>query len=143
IYFATLLQIVTDEASNEVIALIADTGWKTKAANDPTIVAALADINKALSIYNSVETKVKQLWSSLLTRVNLQPGSDLRTTIEAIAALDPKNPNLTQFLSPTAQKNLELLESLSGKSIEQLLVGSNAGVEIAIADAVNLAKQLL
>jgi len=141
--FSTLQQMVTDEATNEVISLIAGTGWKTKAANAPTIVAALADINKALSIYNSIDAKVQQLWSSLLTRVNLQPGSDLRTTIEAIAALDPKNPNLTQFLSPTAQKNLELLESLSGKSIEQLLVGSNAGVEIAISDAVNLAKQLL
>ncbi|MCU1230436.1 MAG: hypothetical protein JWO97_3320 [Acidobacteria bacterium] len=143
ITFATLQQTVIDEASNKVIELIAGTGWKTKAANDPTIVKALADINKVLALYNSVDAKVKQLWATLLTKVDLQPGSPLRTTIEKIAALDPTNPNLTQFLSPTATKDLELLESLSGKSIEQLLVGSGAGVSIAITDAVNLAKQLL
>jgi hypothetical protein len=143
ITFATLQQTVIDEASNKVIELIAGTGWKTKAASDPTIVKALADINKVLALYNSVDAKVQQLWSTLLTKVDLQPGSPLRSAIEKIAALNPENPDLTQFLSATATKDLELLESLSGKSIEQLLVGSNAGVGIAITDAVNLAKQLL
>jgi hypothetical protein len=143
ISWETLQQTVVDEASNKVIELIAGTGWKTKAANDPTIVKALAGINKVLSLYNSVDAKVQQLWSTLLTKVDLQPGSSLRSAIEKIAALDPTNPDLTQFLSPTANKDLELLESLSGVSLEQLLVGSNTGVGIAITDAVNLAQQLL
>lgn len=141
--FDTLKTMAISKASEQVIAAVAGTGWKQKAANDPTITKALADINKALSIYNGVDAKVKQLWNSLLTKVNLQPGSDLRKTIEAIAALDPKNPNLKQFLSPTTANDLELLETLSGVTIEQLLTGSGARVEIAISAAVNLAQQLL
>src|SRR5438477_1133909 len=48
--FDTLKQTVTEKASDEIITAIAGTGWKEKAANDSTIVAALADINKAVSI---------------------------------------------------------------------------------------------
>ena len=133
---------ISDRAANDLIALIAGTGWKEEAANSPAVAKALAAINKVVSIYNGVDAKVQQLWSSLLLKVDLQPGSDLRNTIDKIAALDPQNPNLQQFLSPEAQKDLQMLEALSGKSIEQLLVGSDAGVSIAITRAVNLAQQL-
>jgi hypothetical protein len=133
---------VTDRASSELISLIAGTGWKEKAADSPEVTAALADINKAISLYNGVDTKVQQLWSSLLLKAGAEPGSDLRKTIDTIAALDPKDPNLEQFLSAGAQKDLDMLESLTGRSIEQLLVGSSTGIETAIAQAVSLAKQL-
>lgn len=135
-------QVIVDKTSQELIALIAGTGWKEKAASDPEVTKALADINKVVSIYNSIDAKVQQLWGNLLIKVDLEPGSELRKTIDTIAGLDPQDPNLEQFLSPTAQKDLQMLESLSGKSIEQLLIGSNAGVESAITKAVNLAKQL-
>ena len=133
---------ISDRAADDLIGYIAGTGWKQDAANSPEVTKAIADVNKVVSIYNGVDAKVQQLWSSLLLKVDLQPGSDLRTTIDKIAALDPQNPNLQQFLSPEAQKDLQMLEALSGKSIEQLLVGSDAGVSIAIARAVSLAKQL-
>ncbi|HKS21238.1 MAG TPA: hypothetical protein VJZ76_00455 [Thermoanaerobaculia bacterium] len=133
---------ISERATNDLIAAIAGTGWKEEAANSPAVTEAIADINKVVSIYNGVDAKVQQLWNSLLLKVDLQPGSDLRNTIDKIAALDPQNPNLQQFLSPEAQKDLQMLEALSGKSIEQLLVGSNASVSIAITSAVNLAKQL-
>jgi hypothetical protein len=138
----TIKSSISDRAANDLIALIAGTGWKQKAADSPDVTAALAAINKTVSIYNSIDPKVQQLWAGLLIKVDLQPGSDVRNTIDKIAALDPQNPNLQQFLSPEAQKDLQMLEALSGKSIEQLLVGSDASVEIAIARAVNLAKQL-
>lgn len=133
---------VTDRASTELISLIAGTGWKEKAANSPEVTEALAAINKVIGIYNGVDAKVQDLWNGLLMRVGAQPGSDLRKTIDSIAALDPQNPNLSQFLSATAQKDLEMLETLTGKSIEQLLVGSNVGVQTAIGQAVSIAKQL-
>lgn len=133
---------ISDRAADDLIALIAGTGWKEKAADSPEVTKAIAEINKVVSIYNGVDAKVQQLWSDLLLKVDLEPGSDLRNTIDKIAALDPQNPNLQQFLSPEAQKDLQMLEALSGKSIEQLLVGSDAGVSIAITRAVNLAKQL-
>ena len=139
--FATLQQTVTDRASDEVIALIAGTDWKTKAANDPHIVAALADINKVVSTFNEVDTKVKQLWNGLLTRLDLEPGSPLRTTIEKIAALTPQS--LQQFLGGATAKDLDLLESLAGENVEQLIVGSTAAIDIAITKAANLAQQLL
>ena len=140
--WSNIQQLIVDRGADALISLIAGTGWKEKAANDPTVVKALAAINRAVSIYNSIDTKVQQLWNDLLIRVDLQPGSDLRKTIDTIAGLDPANPNLQQFLSPTAQKDLEMLESLSGKSIEQLLIGSNATVQVAITRAIDLAKQL-
>ena len=134
--------MVADRVTSELLDLIAGTGWKEKAANSPEVTQALADINKVIGIYNSVDTKVQQLWSALLLKVDLQPGSDLRNSIDKIAALDPQNPDLKQFLSPDQQKTLDLLESLTGKSIEDLLVGSNTGVQIAIQQAISLAKQL-
>jgi hypothetical protein len=139
--FATLQQTVSDRASDEVIALIAGTDWKTKAANDPLIVAALADINKVVSAFNEVDTKVKQLWNGLLTRLDLEPGSPLRTTIEKIAALTPQS--LQQFLGGAAARDLDLLESLAGENVEQLIVGSTAAIDIAITTAANLAQQML
>jgi len=135
-------QLIVDRGADALISLIAGTGWKQKAASDPGVVKALAAINKVVSIYNSIDTKVQQLWNDLLIKVDLQPGSDLRKTIDTIAGLDPANPNLQQFLSPTAQKDLDMLESLTGKSIEQLLVGSDATVQLAITKAIDLAKQL-
>ncbi|HEY0139482.1 MAG TPA: hypothetical protein VGF48_01230 [Thermoanaerobaculia bacterium] len=133
---------VTDRAATELIALVAGTGWKEMAADSEEVKTALKAINDVIRLYDDVEPKVRQLWSSLLLRAGLQDGSELRKAIDSIAALDPANPNLQQFLSPTAQKDLELLESLTGKSVEQLLVGSNTGIGIAIAQSVSLAKQL-
>jgi hypothetical protein len=133
---------ISDRAADDLIALIAGTGWKQKAADSPDVTKALAAINKVVSIYNGVDAKVQQLWADLLVRVDLQPGSEVRKVIGQIAALDPKNPNLQQFLPADKQKELETLESLTGKSIEDLLVGSNTGVELAIAKAVSLAGQL-
>lgn len=133
---------VSDRASTELISLIAGTGWKEKAANSPEVTEALAAINKVIGIYNSIDPKVQQLWSSLLLKADLNPGSSLRTTIDRIAALNPDDPNLQQFLSTSAQKDIDMLESLSGKSLEQLLVGSSTAVRAAIVKAVDLAKQL-
>jgi hypothetical protein len=133
---------ISDRAANDLISLIAGTGWKEKAANSPDVQKALAAINKVVSIYKNADAKVQQLWAGLLVKADLQPGSPLRTTIEKIAAIDPQNPDLQQFLSPAAQKDLEMLESLTGKSIEELLVGSNTTVQIALTRAVKLAKQL-
>src|SRR3954452_24320640 len=93
--FDTLKQTVSDRASEEVIGLIAGTNWKQKAASDPTIVAALADINKVVSAFNQVDTKVKQLWNGLLARLDLSPGTPLRNAIEKIANLTPQS--LQQF----------------------------------------------
>ncbi|HKR66738.1 MAG TPA: hypothetical protein VJZ00_23625 [Thermoanaerobaculia bacterium] len=140
--WSTITNSISDRASDDLITLLAGTGWKQKAADSEDVKNALAAINKVVSIYNGVDAKVQQLWSDLLVRADLAPGTDLRKTIDAIAAIDPANPNLKQFLSPEAQKTLEMLETLTGKSIEQLLVGSNAAVEQALTRAVSLAKQL-
>lgn len=133
---------VTERAANELISLIAGTGWKEKAASSPEVAEVLASIDKVVATYDSVDAKVQQLWSTLLVRADLQPGSALRTTLDKIAALDPNKPDLTPFLSATAQKDLAMLESLTGRSLEELLVGSSAAVQLSIARAVSLAKQL-
>jgi hypothetical protein len=142
---ATLQHKVMERASDEVLEIIAGTGWKQKLASDAGVVNALNDIKKVVGLYNSVDTKVKQLWAGLLARTGLTPAAlaDVQATLTKIAALNPQNPNLTQFLSPAAAKELDLLESLSGKNIEQLLVSSNAAVEMAIATAVKLAQDVL
>ncbi|HEY4642371.1 MAG TPA: hypothetical protein VII75_13580 [Thermoanaerobaculia bacterium] len=139
--FDTLKQTVSDRASEEVIGLIAGTNWKQKAASDPTIVAALADINKVVSAFNQVDTKVKQLWNGLLARLDLSPGTPLRNAIEKIANLTPQS--LQQFLGGATGRELELLESLAGQNVEQLIIGSEAAIEGVIETASNLAKQLL
>ncbi|HYO75774.1 MAG TPA: hypothetical protein VE010_04870, partial [Thermoanaerobaculia bacterium] len=106
---------ITDRAANELISLIAGTGCKEKAAGSPEVQEALEAINKTVAIYNSIDDKVAQLWSELLLRVGAGPNTDLRKTIDTIAALDPATPNLQQFLSPEMQKDLEMLEALTGK----------------------------
>ncbi|MFP5247851.1 MAG: hypothetical protein ACLGH0_14250, partial [Thermoanaerobaculia bacterium] len=133
---------VTDRVSQELISLIAGTGWQEKAADSQDVTEALAAINKVVSIYNSVPTKVQQLWSALLLRVDAGPDSQLQKTLTTISSLDPSNPDLEQFLSPTAQKDLDMLESLTGKSIDQLLIGNHTGVQNAITKAVSLAKEV-
>ncbi|HEX8252176.1 MAG TPA: hypothetical protein VF846_03425, partial [Thermoanaerobaculia bacterium] len=133
---------ITDRAANELISLIAGTGWKQKAASSPEVKEALEAINKTVAIYNSIDDKVAQLWSELLLRVGVGPDTDLRKTIDTIAALDPAKPNLQQFLSPEMQKDLQMLEALTGKSLEEMIVGSSATLQLAIKRAVKLAKQL-
>ncbi len=133
---------ITDRAANDLVTAIAGTGWKQKAANDPAITKALAAINKVVSIYNGVDAKVAQLWSDLLAKVDLQPGSPVRSAIDKIAALDPQKLDLQQFLGAGGQKDIDLLESLTGESFENLIVGTNATVQLAATKAVNLAKQL-
>lgn len=133
---------IVDRATDTLVTAIAGTGWKEKAAANQDVQDALADIRGVVSFYNGIDAKVQQLWSDLLLRVDLGPDSEIHKAIDTIAGLDPSTVNLQQFLSPEAVRTLDLIETLSGKSLEELILGSPAALQMALQRAKTLATQL-
>jgi hypothetical protein len=133
---------IIDRATDTLLTAIAGTGWKEKAAANQDVQEALADIRGVVSFYNGIDAKVQQVWSDLLLRVDLGPDSEIHKAIDTIAGLDPSTADLKQFLSPEAQRTLDLIETLSGKTLEKLILGSPAALQMALQRAKMLASQL-
>ncbi len=116
----------------------------------PSVVAKLPfekvepfidDIKQLVVGYRGLDQKIQSLVRSILGRVDLAPGSKLRNALDEIAALDPKNLDevLDRVVSPGFQEAIDLLELLSGSSIDELLVGTRAAK--AVEEAAALATQ--
>lgn len=101
----------------------------------------LHDIEVFIRKYRELDRKIQSLVGSITGRVDLGVGSSFREAIDEIAALDPTDLDAVfdRVSSPEFDKAIDLLELLSGSSVEELLIGTRAAE--AIEEAALLAAQ--
>lgn len=101
----------------------------------------LDDIASLAARYRGLDPKIQSLVQSILGRIDLAPGSPLRNALDQIVALDPDDLDgvLSKTVDPHFQETVDLLELLSGSSVEDLVIGSQGSK--AIKEAVALAAQ--
>lgn len=131
---------ISDYAANRLTA-IAGPAWTNWLDNSQEVADFVALANKIVNFYNGLDAKVQSLWTDVLTRLKLGEGSEFADTVAKIAALDP-NTALQNLLSPELLPALQMIESLTGKSIEELILGSSSAAADALAKAKKLAGQI-
>ena len=101
----------------------------------------LDDIKSLVENYRDLDQKVQSLVQTVIGRVELGPGSRFRGALDEIAALDSTDLDavLDRVAGEEFNKAIDLLEMLSGSSIEELLLGTRAAE--AIDEAALLAGQ--
>jgi len=131
---------ISDFAANRLTA-IAGPAWTTWVNNSQEVQDFIALANKIVNFYNGLDGKVQSLWTDVLTRLDAAPGSKFADAIAKIAALDPAT-DLQNLLSPQFQEALQIIEALTGKSIEELVLGSSTAATDALTKAKKLAGQI-
>ncbi len=135
------------EVGDEVGALVQGADWLewTGTKNKKEIEALLGKIADAVRAYEELPEKLQSLWSSFLTSVDLGPGSKLVVALTKIAAVDPKSPDamLEKVLSDEWADARDLLELLSGQSVEDMVLSRAGAVEDLLGRAKVLATQAL
>jgi hypothetical protein len=118
------------------------TNWKDWAADNEAVAKFLNTSRKLVKLYDSLDERALSLWNDVLVRANLAKGSSIRTAIEKIAAIDPENPRLDDFLGEDWKRYVDLLETFCSCELEELILEEENAGEV-LGAAVSTAKQLL
>lgn len=127
------------EAADEVTELLGDAGWLDWLAGSEEVNRFLTLSRKAVQAYDELDDRLKSLWNSLLGRAGLEEGSNARKLLERLKALDPQHPEA--LLSEDQRGLIEAVETLSGQSLEEILLAS--GTSAALQEVRDLANEAL
>ncbi len=85
--------------------------------------------------------RVRALWADVIDVTRLGAGTKVREILEKVSKLDAQNLDLEQYLPEDAGAIVDTLETLTGETIEDLLV--DAALRKKITDAATAAKRIL
>ena len=119
------------------------TGWKDWVAGSPEVAQFIELSNKVVNAFNSLDARVQSLWSQLLGKADLGPGSKLRQALEKLAAIDPSNVTVMESLTDNNDVNevLSLVQHLTGETLDDILLDSIPGAQDTLRQAVGYAQQ--
>jgi hypothetical protein len=130
---------LTTMAEDEVTDLLGDAGWLDWVSGSNEVKSFLNLSRKAVEAYNGLDGRLVSLWDRLLGRTGLEEGSKTRELLEKLKALDPQHPE--ELLNPGTRQLIEAVETLSGQSLEEILLSS--GASKALQEVHDLATQAL
>jgi hypothetical protein len=136
---------LTDRASDALADFLDDTGWRDQ-LNDASFVTTLVDqANKIVSAYNALPGQVQSWWDDLLGRVQLGADSQVRTVLTRLKELADNPPTVDRLLAdnPEARNTVEILEALSGQSLEDLLLSPEATLREVLTQVGHRADEAL
>lgn len=105
----------------------------------------LVNTQRALTYYRSMDSKIKDLWNRVLGYAHVGPGTKLYSALVVISKLDPNDldSSLDDLLEHQGLQAIQLVEAITGESIEELIVGADPHVANFLEEAVNAAKSIL
>lgn len=105
------------------------------------VLGQLVKVNQA---YQNLDAEIQDLWNRVLAYGNLQQGSSFANALAKIAAIDPNNldQSLQGLLGQDAQQAVAALQDLTGRTLEELIIGEDSQVKVWLERAVALAKQM-
>ncbi len=133
----TIKTQLSAKAANAVVALVGDTGWKQWVDTDPRVKQLLNASNWIVNTYDKLGAKVKSIWEELLARLDDAGFAKVRARIHQLATLDVNAIDLKALTDGKLNDVIDLVELLSGKDIEELVVSGKIkeGLERAVAIA--------
>ena len=117
---------LSERLGEALMELVDDTGWREWLGNSPEARRLIELATSAVASYDKLDRRVAErvraLWADVLDFTQLQSDSKLRLAIEKLAGLDATNLDLEQLLGEQGGRVVELLETLSGENLEELLL---------------------
>lgn len=102
------------------------------------VTGALSDVVK---LYENVDPKVRSWWSDLLASAGLDQSSKLRQALKKLETLSVDNFNLSELASGEVGEVVELLETLAGEDLEDMIVSSSEEIRDALERVRKLAGE--
>lgn len=136
----TIKTQLSAKAADAVVALVGDTGWKQWLDNDPRVKQLLDATNWIVNTYDKLDAKVKSIWDELLARISKSGFGVALQRIHQLATLDVNSIDLKALADGKLDDIIELVELLSGKDIEELVVSGK--IKEGLEQAVALAKKI-
>ncbi|MCP4203928.1 MAG: hypothetical protein GY769_18580 [bacterium] len=143
----TIKTSLTGDVADAVGEFVNDTHWKEWLAGSNKVKGLLEASREIVEFYDKeVEpfgAKLESFWDQLLGKADLSPGSKIRTALSRLTGLDDPDLEIGDLvdLSSEAAEAVDLIETLSGKSLEELLLSSDSGIRKTLADVAGLAKK--
>lgn len=138
---------LAETVGEEVDTLLQGASWREWASDrdQERIDALLEKLEGVVRGYEELPEKVRSLWGTFLTSVDLGPGSKLIVALTKIAAIDPKSSQemIEQVLGDEWSDARDLLEVLSGQSVEDMVLSRTQAVEDILGRAQALASRAL
>ncbi|MEM7353116.1 MAG: hypothetical protein AAF657_20145 [Acidobacteriota bacterium] len=135
------------KAGTEVDEFLQDNVWRQWLSDrdEARINELLGDLQEIVTAYDGLPQRIRDLWGSLLASADLGPESEIVSALRQIAAIDPSSPSalLQEVVGDDWTKALKLLESLTGSSVDELLVGRVPEVQKALQTAKEAAETAL
>ncbi len=131
-----------DRAVATLDELLDDTGWKEWAADSKQVASLVKTANEIVNGYNGLGSRAASLWDRLLGSADLKKGEALREGLETIAALKGK-PVTDLIENLQAREALQLFEVFTGKTLEEVLLGSDSQIQTYVDDAAAVAQRAL
>jgi hypothetical protein len=113
-------------------------GWKKWLKDSPEVDQILMISEKVVDAYLDADETIRSWWSDLLGELPLGKDSKLIKAIESVKALDPNDPDLTRL---SDNDTVRLVESLTGKDLEDLIFSSAPELSADLARAKSLATE--
>lgn len=134
---------VTGDLADAIGEFVDDTGWKEWLEGSKEVAKLLETSAEIVRFYDGIEPKVQSLWDQLLGKADLGPGSKIRTTLSQLTKLDDPSFDLGDLvdLSTDAAQAVDMIETLSGKSLEEILLSSDSGIRETLGEVADLARK--
>ncbi|MDY7094401.1 MAG: hypothetical protein SX243_15630 [Acidobacteriota bacterium] len=145
-----LIQGAEDRATATLVELLDGTGWRdwVRTSDDQGQRTELGELmdgaKRLLDAYDRLGSTAQSLWDELLGSADLGPDSTLRRQLMILAGIDAESLDPVGWISnPELQRNVRLLEALSGHSLEEILLAPGGEARRLLAQAQGVAARAL
>lgn len=138
---------LSSAVAERISVLIGVPGWLDQVAEDGKVRELFEQVRGAVKAYRDLDAKVKSWWDHLLVSSGFDKAEKLRGLLGALRSMDPDTMTLTDLIDQQKQPELaallELIELISGRSVEELVTGGGAGLHAALVRVKSFATQAM
>lgn len=137
-------QQVSALAARRVGELLDEQGWLDSYATDPRVRRLVTGLTSLVEAWEQLDETVTSFWEHVLGSATGGRAAAIRAVLELIAAIDPGAATPDDLVgNGRYHRTIELVETLSGHSLEELLAGTREELRVALARARQLALEAL
>ncbi len=134
---------LTGELADTLSELLDSSGWKDFLAGSPEVQDLLELSQKIVDFYDGIDPLIQGFWDRLLGKADLGPDSKTREVLARLTQVDQPDFDIEDLLDldGDARELVDLIETLSGKSLEEILLSSSAAIDEILGKVAGLARQ--
>lgn len=135
---------VSSLAARRIGELIGDQGWLDHYASDAGVRRLVDRLASFVDTWEQLDDTVASFWEHFLSSATGGRTETIHAVLAIIAAIDVERFDASEWLAEGSHRQaVELVETLSGHALEELLAGSRAELQEALGQAGRLAREAL